>query len=61
VVERVVESCSPGEAPKPLTPATSLADYEPKFASVGLVAVEIDIADEEASVDRPQSDQAGGR
>ncbi len=53
LVEAIVKACSPGQTPEPLTPAGSLANDKPQLASVGIVSVEIDVADEEPFVDRP--------
>ena len=59
-VEAIVKTCSPGHAPKAPIPAVSVADGEPDRASVGLVSVKIDVADEVAFVNRPEPDQFRG-
>ena len=53
LVEAIVKTCSPRPSPEPPAPAATLADGEPELASVGFFSVEVDVADEEAFVDRP--------
>lgn len=61
LVESVVKAGGGSKPSEPSTPARSLADDESKLAAMGLVAVEIDVADQDAGTDSSEPDQVGGR
>jgi hypothetical protein len=52
----MVKTCRRGPAPQPPAPAASLTDDEADLASVGLVSVEIDVANQDTSVDHGEPD-----
>lgn len=55
--EAVVKGRSRCQAPEPLTPAASPADGEPELASMGLVSVQIDVADKQPLMGHANPDQ----
>jgi hypothetical protein len=60
-METVVKPRRPGQSPEALTPAASFANDKPNLAPVGLVPVEINVTDQDASMDHPEPDQVMGR
>ncbi len=60
-METVVKARCPGQTPEALTPAASFANDKPELAPVGLVPVEINVTDQNASTDYTEPDQVRGR
>jgi hypothetical protein len=53
LVKAIVKGGGRRQLPEPSAPAASLADHESKLTPVGLVSMEIDVADQKAFVDHP--------
>src|SRR5688572_7308580 len=61
LVEPVVHASSPGETSKPSTPPVYSANDKAELPSARLVAMKVNVADQQAVNDRPQPCQFGRR